>query len=156
MLWKIHFLILILHFFFFFYINLQAKNWHICLRRLRACCTLCKHTSIFLLILSPQCAGVGNALEGGRGRAGTKLFQDFQMLSRIWTHPWCLHLDYISKENRVWPERNRLNLIIETVCVRISHTVGNIPTNAVLTNRCIRGADHTYWGCTPTSTGATQ
>ncbi|KAF7228011.1 transcriptional regulator ATRX isoform X1 [Nothobranchius furzeri] len=44
--------------------------------------------------------GVGNALEGGRGRAGTKLFQDFQMLSRIWTHPWCLHLDYISKENR--------------------------------------------------------
>uniref|UniRef100_A0A1A7W7G8 DNA helicase n=1 Tax=Iconisemion striatum TaxID=60296 RepID=A0A1A7W7G8_9TELE len=44
--------------------------------------------------------GVGNALEGSRGRAGTKLFQDFQMLSRIWTHPWCLHLDYISKENR--------------------------------------------------------
>uniref|UniRef100_A0A665WMF9 DNA helicase n=1 Tax=Echeneis naucrates TaxID=173247 RepID=A0A665WMF9_ECHNA len=44
--------------------------------------------------------GVGNAVEGGRGRAGTKLFQDFQMLSRIWTHPWCLQLDYISKENR--------------------------------------------------------
>uniref|UniRef100_A0A3Q3W1Z0 DNA helicase n=1 Tax=Mola mola TaxID=94237 RepID=A0A3Q3W1Z0_MOLML len=44
--------------------------------------------------------GVGNALEGGRGRAGTKLFQDFQILSRIWTHPWCLQLDYISKENR--------------------------------------------------------
>uniref|UniRef100_A0A8D0A4X4 DNA helicase n=1 Tax=Sander lucioperca TaxID=283035 RepID=A0A8D0A4X4_SANLU len=44
--------------------------------------------------------GVGNALEGSRGRAGTKLFQDFQMLSRIWTHPWCLQLDYISKENR--------------------------------------------------------
>lgn len=46
-------------------------------------------------------AGVGSALEGGRGRAGTKLFQDFQMLSRIWTHPWCLQLDYISKENKV-------------------------------------------------------
>lgn len=44
--------------------------------------------------------GVGSAAEGGRGRAGTKLFQDFQMLSRIWTHPWCLQLDYISKENR--------------------------------------------------------
>ncbi|XP_042349136.1 transcriptional regulator ATRX [Plectropomus leopardus] len=44
--------------------------------------------------------GVGNALEGGRGRTGTRLFQDFQMLSRIWTHPWCLQLDYISKENR--------------------------------------------------------
>lgn len=23
------------------------------------------------------------------------------MLSRIWTHPWCLQLDYISKENKV-------------------------------------------------------
>ncbi|XP_072251997.1 transcriptional regulator ATRX isoform X2 [Leuresthes tenuis] len=44
--------------------------------------------------------GVGNASEGGRGRTGTKLFQDFQILSRIWTHPWCLQLDYISKENR--------------------------------------------------------
>ncbi|KAM4555400.1 transcriptional regulator ATRX [Odontesthes bonariensis] len=45
--------------------------------------------------------GVGNAVEGGgRGRTGTKLFQDFQILSRIWTHPWCLQLDYISKENR--------------------------------------------------------
>ncbi|XP_068181353.1 transcriptional regulator ATRX [Antennarius striatus] len=43
---------------------------------------------------------VGSALEGSRGRTGTKLFQDFQMLSRIWTHPWCLQLDYISKENR--------------------------------------------------------
>ncbi|XP_077433961.1 transcriptional regulator ATRX isoform X2 [Vanacampus margaritifer] len=47
-----------------------------------------------------NCTGAGNALEGGRGRAGTRLFQDFQMLSRIWTHPWCLQLDYISKENR--------------------------------------------------------
>lgn len=51
--------------------------------------------------LAPLSAGVGSAAEGGRGRAGTKLFQDFQMLSRIWTHPWCLQLDYISKENRV-------------------------------------------------------
>jgi transcriptional regulator ATRX len=44
---------------------------------------------------------VGNSTEGGRGKAGAKLFQDFQMLSRIWTHPWCLQLDYISKENKV-------------------------------------------------------
>ncbi|XP_063272950.1 transcriptional regulator ATRX isoform X2 [Prinia subflava] len=43
--------------------------------------------------------GVGGGNEGGRGK-GAKLFQDFQMLSRIWTHPWCLQLDYISKENK--------------------------------------------------------
>ncbi|XP_063046191.1 transcriptional regulator ATRX isoform X2 [Engraulis encrasicolus] len=44
---------------------------------------------------------VGSAAqEGNRGKTGTKLFQDFQMLSRIWTHPWCLQLDYISKENK--------------------------------------------------------
>lgn len=54
---------------------------------------------------------MGSAAEGGRGRAGTKLFQDFQMLSRIWTHPWCLQLDYISKENRVgfWAQRPKSN-----------------------------------------------
>lgn len=46
-------------------------------------------------------SGVGGGNEGGRGKAGAKLFQDFQMLSRIWTHPWCLQLDYISKENKV-------------------------------------------------------
>ncbi|XP_063793244.1 transcriptional regulator ATRX isoform X2 [Pseudophryne corroboree] len=45
--------------------------------------------------------GVGSAEGGGtRGKSGTKLFQDFQVLSRIWTHPWCLQLDYISKENK--------------------------------------------------------
>uniref|UniRef100_A0A8C5HR08 DNA helicase n=1 Tax=Gouania willdenowi TaxID=441366 RepID=A0A8C5HR08_GOUWI len=70
-----------------------------------------KHEYVLSLRITPiQCklykyylenfTGVGNALEGGRGRSGTKLFQDFQMLSRIWTHPWCLQLDYISKENR--------------------------------------------------------
>lgn len=70
-----------------------------------------KHEYVLEIRLTPiQCklyryyldhfTGVGSALEGGRGRAGTKLFQDFQMLSRIWTHPWCLQLDYISKENK--------------------------------------------------------
>ncbi|XP_063288132.1 transcriptional regulator ATRX [Pelobates fuscus] len=45
--------------------------------------------------------GVGaNPESGVRGKSGTKLFQDFQVLSRIWTHPWCLQLDYISKENK--------------------------------------------------------
>uniref|UniRef100_A0A8K9XTQ7 DNA helicase n=1 Tax=Oncorhynchus mykiss TaxID=8022 RepID=A0A8K9XTQ7_ONCMY len=57
-------------------------------------CTLYRHYLEHL-------TGTGNVVEGGRGRAGTKLFQDFQMLSRIWTHPWCLQLDYISKENKV-------------------------------------------------------
>ncbi|MBN3295323.1 ATRX regulator, partial [Amia calva] len=70
-----------------------------------------KHEYVLAVRITPiQCklyryylehfTGVGSSVEGGRGRAGTKLFQDFQMLSRIWTHPWCLQLDYISKENK--------------------------------------------------------
>ncbi|XP_075958967.1 transcriptional regulator ATRX [Anarhichas minor] len=58
--------------------------------------------------------GVGNAVEGGRGRAGTKLFQDFQVLSRIWTHPWCLQLDYISKENRGFFDEDSMDEFIAT------------------------------------------
>uniref|UniRef100_A0A8C7LBH5 DNA helicase n=1 Tax=Oncorhynchus kisutch TaxID=8019 RepID=A0A8C7LBH5_ONCKI len=41
-----------------------------------------------------------SVVEGARGKAGTSLFKDFQILSRIWNHPWCLQLNYISKENK--------------------------------------------------------
>ncbi|XP_042524197.1 transcriptional regulator ATRX isoform X1 [Dipodomys spectabilis] len=56
--------------------------------------------------------GVGNNNEGGRGKAGAKLFQDFQMLSRIWTHPWCLQLDYISKENKGYFDEDSMDEFI--------------------------------------------
>ncbi|XP_060105488.1 transcriptional regulator ATRX isoform X3 [Heteronotia binoei] len=56
--------------------------------------------------------GVGSSTEGGRGKAGAKLFQDFQMLSRIWTHPWCLQLDYISKENKGYFDEDSLDEFI--------------------------------------------
>uniref|UniRef100_A0A8C7IKV9 DNA helicase n=1 Tax=Oncorhynchus kisutch TaxID=8019 RepID=A0A8C7IKV9_ONCKI len=45
--------------------------------------------------------GTGSVVEGARGKTGTSLFKDFQILSRIWTHPWCLQLNFISKENKV-------------------------------------------------------
>uniref|UniRef100_A0A8C4Q5Z1 DNA helicase n=1 Tax=Eptatretus burgeri TaxID=7764 RepID=A0A8C4Q5Z1_EPTBU len=71
-----------------------------------------KHEYVLSVRLSPlQCqlyrhyldhfSGCAMSNEAGKGRVGTKLFTDYQMLSRIWTHPWCLQLDYISKENRV-------------------------------------------------------
>uniref|UniRef100_A0A4W5LT15 DNA helicase n=1 Tax=Hucho hucho TaxID=62062 RepID=A0A4W5LT15_9TELE len=44
--------------------------------------------------------GARSVVEGARGKAGTSLFKDFQILSRIWNHPWCLQLNYISKENK--------------------------------------------------------
>nr|XP_046149504.1 LOW QUALITY PROTEIN: transcriptional regulator ATRX-like [Oncorhynchus gorbuscha] len=68
-------------------------------------CTLYRHYLEHL-------TGAGNAVEGGRGRAGTKLFQDFQMLSRIWTHPWCLQLDYISKENKGYFDEDSMDEFI--------------------------------------------
>ncbi|XP_069748920.1 transcriptional regulator ATRX isoform X2 [Narcine bancroftii] len=56
--------------------------------------------------------GVGLSNEGGRGKTGTRLFQDFQMLSRIWTHPWCLQLDYISKENKGYFDEDSMDEFI--------------------------------------------
>ncbi|XP_067853277.1 transcriptional regulator ATRX isoform X2 [Heptranchias perlo] len=56
--------------------------------------------------------GVGASNEGGRGKTGTRLFQDFQMLSRIWTHPWCLQLDYISKENKGYFDEDSMDEFI--------------------------------------------
>lgn len=87
-------------FFYTFHTLLYVPGHHVnCILQMHPSSSSNSHSS----------AGVGNALEGGRGRAGTKLFQDFQMLSRIWTHPWCLQLDYISKENRVGWRPFRLN-----------------------------------------------
>lgn len=34
-------------------------------------------------------------------KAGANLFKDFQVLGRIWSHPWCLRLSHISRENKV-------------------------------------------------------
>nr|XP_020640004.1 transcriptional regulator ATRX isoform X1 [Pogona vitticeps] len=79
-----------------------------------------KHEYVLAVRMTPlQCklyqyyldhlTGVGSSGEGGRGKAGAKLFQDFQMLSRIWTHPWCLQLDYISKENKGYFDEDSLD-----------------------------------------------
>ncbi|XP_044079309.1 transcriptional regulator ATRX-like isoform X2 [Siniperca chuatsi] len=44
--------------------------------------------------------GVGSITNRAKVRTGANLFKDFQVLGRIWTHPWCLQLSYISKENK--------------------------------------------------------
>uniref|UniRef100_A0A3Q1EUN9 DNA helicase n=1 Tax=Acanthochromis polyacanthus TaxID=80966 RepID=A0A3Q1EUN9_9TELE len=44
-------------------------------------------------------AGVGSIAKA-RMRAGANLFKDFQILGRVWTHPWCLQLSYNSKESK--------------------------------------------------------
>ncbi|XP_074064745.1 transcriptional regulator ATRX isoform X2 [Macrotis lagotis] len=82
-----------------------------------------KHEYVLAVRMTPiQCklyqyyldhlTGVGTTNEGGRGKAGAKLFQDFQMLSRIWTHPWCLQLDYISKENKGYFDEDSMDEFI--------------------------------------------
>uniref|UniRef100_A0A3Q3LUN1 DNA helicase n=1 Tax=Mastacembelus armatus TaxID=205130 RepID=A0A3Q3LUN1_9TELE len=45
-------------------------------------------------------AGVGSVTHTGKVRAGANLFKDFQVLSRIWTHPWCLHLSSLRRGNK--------------------------------------------------------
>ncbi|XP_073412302.1 transcriptional regulator ATRX [Dendrobates tinctorius] len=60
----------------------------------------CKMYRYYLDNIAGGGGGVGGEGGGGRGKSGAKLFQDFQVLSKIWTHPWCLQLDYISKENK--------------------------------------------------------
>ncbi|XP_023260466.1 transcriptional regulator ATRX-like [Seriola lalandi dorsalis] len=42
-------------------------------------------------------AGVGSMVNAAKIRTRANLFKDFQVLSRIWTHPWCLQLSYVSK-----------------------------------------------------------
>ncbi|KAM9384729.1 transcriptional regulator ATRX-like isoform 1-T1 [Pholidichthys leucotaenia] len=56
-------------------------------------CTLCRY-------YLDHVTGVGSITDGTKQRLGASLFKDFQVLGRIWTHPWCLQLSDISKENK--------------------------------------------------------
>ncbi|XP_072302525.1 transcriptional regulator ATRX-like [Eucyclogobius newberryi] len=40
-------------------------------------------------------SGVASVPERPKTRAGANLFKDFQVLGRVWTHPWCLHLSNV-------------------------------------------------------------
>ncbi|XP_028452112.1 transcriptional regulator ATRX-like isoform X2 [Perca flavescens] len=51
---------------------------------------------------------MGSVTNRTTGRAGANLFKDFQVLSKIWTHPWCLQLNFISKENKGYFEKKRI------------------------------------------------
>ncbi|XP_051258479.1 transcriptional regulator ATRX isoform X2 [Dicentrarchus labrax] len=44
--------------------------------------------------------GVGSMTDRAHVKTGANLFKDFQVLGRIWTHPWCLQLSQISRENK--------------------------------------------------------
>lgn len=65
-----------------------------------------KHEYVLAVRVSPlQCqlyqyyldhvSGVRSVPEGTKPKAGAYLFKDFQVLNRIWTHPWCLHLSNV-------------------------------------------------------------
>ncbi|XP_061608731.1 transcriptional regulator ATRX-like [Phyllopteryx taeniolatus] len=43
-------------------------------------------------------SGLGSVIGTAKMKIGANLFKDFQALSRVWTHPWCLQLSYKAKE----------------------------------------------------------
>ncbi|XP_063751785.1 transcriptional regulator ATRX-like isoform X2 [Eleginops maclovinus] len=70
-----------------------------------------KHEYVLAVRLSPHqnrlyryyldnITGMGSLTNRAKVKVGANLFKDFQVLSRIWTHPWCLQLNYISKEKK--------------------------------------------------------
>ncbi|XP_073335195.1 transcriptional regulator ATRX-like isoform X2 [Pagrus major] len=70
-----------------------------------------KHEYVLAVRISPlqyqlyryyldQVTGVDSQTNRTKVRTGANLFKDFQVLGRIWTHPWCLQLNYISRENK--------------------------------------------------------
>uniref|UniRef100_A0AAR2JFC9 Helicase C-terminal domain-containing protein n=1 Tax=Pygocentrus nattereri TaxID=42514 RepID=A0AAR2JFC9_PYGNA len=67
-----------------------------------------KHEYVLSIRMTPlQCKLYTHYLQNytgdGSGREGNgvnRLFQDFQILSLIWTHPWCLQLSDLNKRNK--------------------------------------------------------
>ncbi|KAK5887906.1 hypothetical protein CesoFtcFv8_016464 [Champsocephalus esox] len=70
-----------------------------------------KHEYVLAVRLSPHqyrlyryyldnITAMGSSRNRVNVKVGANLFKDFQVLSRIWTHPWCLQLNYISKRKK--------------------------------------------------------
>ncbi|XP_008425774.1 transcriptional regulator ATRX-like [Poecilia reticulata] len=88
-----------------------------------------KHEYVLLVRISPlqyklyryyldQVANEGSAVRQKPLKTGANLFRDFQVLSRIWTHPWCLYLSDLGKESRKknFYKKNQLQMInVETI-----------------------------------------
>uniref|UniRef100_A0A8C4IGJ4 DNA helicase n=1 Tax=Dicentrarchus labrax TaxID=13489 RepID=A0A8C4IGJ4_DICLA len=56
--------------------------------------------------------GVGSMTDRAHVKTGANLFKDFQVLGRIWTHPWCLQLSQISRENKVEKNHEFIFLLV--------------------------------------------
>lgn len=54
----------------------------------------CPDGCVFVCFFLPA---VSSMAAGGRVRTSANLFKDFQVLSRIWNHPWCLQLNWDKK-----------------------------------------------------------
>ncbi|KAI4813930.1 hypothetical protein KUCAC02_003150 [Chaenocephalus aceratus] len=70
-----------------------------------------KHEYVLAVRLSPHqyrlyryyldnITAMGSSRNRVNVKVGANLFKDFQVLSRIWTHPWCLQLNNISKRKK--------------------------------------------------------
>nr|XP_057943156.1 transcriptional regulator ATRX-like isoform X2 [Doryrhamphus excisus] len=46
-------------------------------------------------------SGMSSQLGSAKMKVGANLFKDFQVLGRVWTHPWCLQLSHKAKEKRL-------------------------------------------------------
>ncbi|XP_061658924.1 transcriptional regulator ATRX-like isoform X1 [Syngnathoides biaculeatus] len=53
-------------------------------------------------------SGFGSVIGTAKVKIGANLFKDFQALSRIWTHPWCLQLSYKAKAQTLKGKKNHL------------------------------------------------
>ncbi|KAL7834252.1 hypothetical protein SRHO_G00284990 [Serrasalmus rhombeus] len=63
-----------------------------------------KHEYVLSIRMTPlQCKLYTHYLQNytGEGNGVNRLFQDFQILSLIWTHPWCLQLSDLNKRNKL-------------------------------------------------------
>ncbi|XP_040907102.1 transcriptional regulator ATRX-like isoform X2 [Toxotes jaculatrix] len=95
--------------------------------------------------------GVGSVANRAKMKTGANLFKDFQVLSQIWTHPWCLQLNYISKENKGYFEkktqakaaaqlRNEEATVSESGLRQNEGTEGNNPNNSTEGSDVSKGA----------------
>ncbi|KAG7223296.1 hypothetical protein INR49_015652 [Caranx melampygus] len=92
--------------------------------------------------------GVGCMMNIAKMKTRANLFKDFQVLGRVWTHPWCLQLSYDNKASKRHSEKknqvkvtallqNEDATVPESGQKEIEGTPGNNPNNSSVVSAAV-------------------
>ncbi|XP_077597568.1 transcriptional regulator ATRX-like isoform X2 [Stigmatopora nigra] len=84
-------------------------------------------------------SAVSNVADPAKIKIGANLFKDFQVLGRVWTHPWCLQLGYKAEQKRSKAQGGKKKVAGTPFMKRLVKSANEDPTDVTATNSKEKG-----------------